>query len=76
MKIYTEEEAKQLIKDSIQATMRGMMNWYESDNTWIEDKDTKQRIENCELQANRDVSPFNEYISPLLKEKGITYIID
>jgi hypothetical protein len=73
MKTYTEEEVKQLIKDTMSCTMRGMMDWYESEHAYIVDKTTKERIPNCELEGNRDISPFDNYIRPLLAEKGIMY---
>ena len=57
----------------IRSVMQGMMDWYESDNTFIVDKSTGEIIDNCELSGNINVKP-TDYIYPLLKKEGIHII--
>jgi len=73
---YTDSEVQALLKSAISCTIKGVSDWYESENTWIVDKSTQQKIDDCELTSNPNVSPLQHYIIPLLKEKGIELNVD
>ncbi len=64
---------EQNLKDAVNATIQGMVNWIKSDETIIQDKTTKQRIDNAELENYSGKSIMDHFIAPELAKKGIIY---
>lgn len=57
---------EQNLKDAINATIRGMIKWIESEDTIIQDKTTKQKIENAEIENYSRKSIMDNFIAPEL----------
>lgn len=71
-KKYTEQH----LKDAITATMKGMVKWIESDKVICQDKTTKIKIPNSEIEATEKYSILNMFILPELNKVGIEYIVN
>lgn len=72
MKTFTEEEVSDLLKEAVEATFRGMVNWLESDDVYIQNEITTE-IADDEYVISATEMPFDKYIIPSLLEKGIVY---
>lgn len=73
MKVYSKEEVDNLIKGTINATAEGILEWLENE-TDIVDKDTKEVINNAEIDTHSDKTYLlTEYVYKRLEKCGIKF---
>ena len=73
MNSYTKEEVDKLIKDTLNATVEGVIEWIKNE-TDIVDKDTKEVLNNTEIDIKSDKkNALTEYVYKRLKKYGINF---
>ena len=71
-KKFTEEDVEHLIKTTMHSTLYGFREWLIKE-TVIQDKTTKEPIENSEIGMGREKmkSLMDDYVYPRLEQNGI-----
>lgn len=70
MELYSKEEVQKFINGAMQATMFGMLEFFEKETDCVNET-TGEVIEDCELKLKPNAQKPSIYIADRMKEHGI-----